>query len=282
MAPHAPRLPGLTFVADLGAGGYADVYAYASRLPARTIAVKVLRGAASGSASALVAEANALAALEHPSIVPVYGAGKTDDGRGYLAMMLCPLPSLAVRCRPSGLPVAEALDVSVRVAGALETAHRAGIVHADVKPANILTSRYGQPMLADFGIAGRLAADGALTPAYAAPELLAGADASPASDVYALAATCWTLLTGRPPLVQRSWAPPGATGRADVPPALEELLVHTLAPRDRRRCVSAAQWADEVRALQRRLGWPVSEFAVPRPGPGALGAPVTLARELLQ
>ncbi len=103
--------------------------------------------------AAFDAEADLMATLStHPSIVTMYEADIADDGRPYLAMEYCSRPNLGARYRTERLPVAEALRTAVQIAGAVETAHRAGILHRDIKPANILVTEYGHPALTDFGI----------------------------------------------------------------------------------------------------------------------------------
>jgi serine/threonine protein kinase len=202
-----PEIPGLTYQGKLGAGGYADVYLYAQHMPARKVAVKVMREAGlTGSAVArFTAEANAMAQLEHPHIVPVYAAGVTPDGRPYLVMMYYPRASLSERVRGSGpLPVPEVLRIGIQIGSAVETAHRAGLLHRDIKPANVLTSQYDTPGLTDFGIAAQIAEvddeDTGVSVPWSPPEVLyATAPATARSDVYSLAATLWHLLVGRSP-----------------------------------------------------------------------------------
>ena len=128
------------------------------------------------------------------------------SSRPYIVMAYCAKDSLAARLRSAGaLPWEEAVGVGVKLAGALETAHRCGILHRDVKPGNVLVSDYGEPQLTDFGIAhvpgGFETASGVITGllAYAAPESIHGAPASAASDTYALGATLFHLISGCPP-----------------------------------------------------------------------------------
>nr|NLI50796.1 serine/threonine protein kinase [Propionibacterium sp.] len=290
-----PELPGFTLVGRLGGGGSGDVFAYDQRLPARRVAVKVLREPVTGAAqaAAFVAEADAMAALEHPHIVPVHAAGIAADGRPYLVMAFYPGPDLEVRCRTEPLPPAEALRVGVLVGGAVEVAHRRGILHRDIKPANILTSRFGVPGLADFGLAGSPGdgdgPDFGVSVPWAAPEVLFGtAPASVRSDVYALAATVWTLLVGRSPFES---AEPGDTtvrllrrirtgavpsvGRADVPPELDAVLAAGLAKDPAERPASALALVEGLRDVERRLGRGATDPLVGdlAPGPSSGGVP---------
>ena len=110
------------------------------------------------------AEANLMAQLSHhPSIVTIYHAAIAADGRPFLVMEYCSRPGLAERYRQERISVAEALRIGIRLAAAVETAHRAGILHRDIKPANVLTTDFGWPALTDFGIAATARRDGAPT-----------------------------------------------------------------------------------------------------------------------
>jgi non-specific serine/threonine protein kinase len=139
----------------------------------------------------------------HPNVVGVLEVGQTESGYPYLVMQYHQRGSLEARIRRLGhLPVAEVLHIGVKMAAALEAAHRREILHRDVKPANILLTDYGEPALADFGIAhimgGFKTATGTFTgsPAFTAPEVLSGDHPSTASDVYGLGATLFAALTG--------------------------------------------------------------------------------------
>ena len=216
-----PVIPGFTFVRPLGRGGFSDVHLYREHRPDRDVAVKVISDATPVSAHrAAIREGDLMAAVSvHPSIVDVYGMGETDDGRPFLVMEYCPGPSLVDRLRDGPLPLAEALSIGVRLAGALETAHHWGVVHRDVKPSNVLTNQFGAPTLTDFGIAGYAGGDEepltAVSVPWSPPELLDAVrlgDRAPgtapalAADVYALAATVWTMLTARAPFVAEAVA----------------------------------------------------------------------------
>ncbi|WP_374945780.1 serine/threonine-protein kinase, partial [Agreia sp.] len=150
-----PEIAGFTHEQLLGSGGFADVFLYEQRMPRRRVAIKVLLSEAltEGARENFDAEANLMAQLStHPSIVTIYQADIAPDGRPYLVMEYCSRPNLAARYRREKISVAEALRIGIQVAGAVETAHRAGILHRDIKPANILTTEYNRPALTDFGI----------------------------------------------------------------------------------------------------------------------------------
>ena len=139
----------------------------------------------------------------HPHIVNIFQVGTTATGRPYIVMQYHPHGRWRPRSTTPG-PVdwRDALHIGVKVAGALETAHRRGTLHRDVKPANILLTDYGEPQLTDFGIArisgGFETADGLITgsPAYTAPEMLHGQPPAVTSDVYSLASTLFCAGTG--------------------------------------------------------------------------------------
>lgn len=268
-----PSIPGFDSIRLLGSGGFADVFLYQQQHPRRQVAVKVLlkeRMAASTVAS-FTEEANLMAQLAtHPSIVAVYEAGVSGDGRPYLVMEFCPKPNLQVRHRRERFSEAETLRVGIQIAGAVETAHRAGILHRDIKPANILVTEYGRPTLTDFGIStvgGEGEAQGMSIP-WSPPEVLADSTkSSPASDVYSLAATLYTLLTNRTPfeivgapngqidVISRIQSMPvPSIGRADVSSSLEAALARAMSKDPAARPQSAIEFARALQKVQIELG----------------------------
>ena len=272
----APEIPGLTFVRKLGSGGYADVFLYDQAMPARQVAVKVMRETTFSAASAdqFRAEADAMARLEHPHIVPVYSVGTTVDGRQYIVMMFYPKASLSERAKRERFSVAEVLRIGIQVGSGLETAHRAGILHRDIKPANILSNKYGSPGLTDFGIAAQISndpeADTGVSVPWSPPEVLyATAPASVRSDVYSLAATLWHLLVGRSPfeipggdnsqfaLMRRIRdSPPPSTGRPDVPASLDNLLRTAMSPNPTGRPTSMLTFLRSLQSIEQDLRFP--------------------------
>jgi eukaryotic-like serine/threonine-protein kinase len=225
-----PELPGYDFVKVLGSGGFSDVFLYAQRLPRREVAVKVLltEQLNQSTRAQFVAEANLMAQLStHPYIVTIYHADVAGDDRPYFVMEYCSGASLAERYKRERFSVEDALRTGVRLAGAIATAHGAGILHRDIKPANVLTNAFGWPALTDFGIsstledelpvntvtgagaAGRPGADATgtsegqsvgMSVPWSPPEMF---DDDPRpdvrSDVFSLAATIHTLLAGQTP-----------------------------------------------------------------------------------
>jgi serine/threonine protein kinase len=210
-------VPGLADPRPLGRGGFGTVYRAWQVGLGREVALKVDSRVLVDERDRrrFVREASAAGQLSgHAHIVGVYDAGVTADGRPYLVMELCPGGSLAELVLEHGpLPAAQVRRIGIGIADALATAHAAGILHRDVKPGNILLDRYGVAKLADFGLAALLDASGessatreALTPAYAPPEAFAFVRPAPVGDVYALAATLYAILAGRPPR-SPSWPP---------------------------------------------------------------------------
>ncbi|WP_308799766.1 serine/threonine-protein kinase [Agromyces silvae] len=272
---NPPNLPGFAFVRVLGSGGFADVFLYEQNMPRRLVAVKVLLAEVVNDEvrQMFQAEANLMAQLSsHPSILTVYQASVAADGRPYLVMEFCS-SSLAQRYRAQPVPVSEALAIGVRIASAVETAHRQGVLHRDIKPSNILTTAYGHPVLADFGIAATLGqlehADsvGVSVP-WSAPEILREqVPGSVASEVWSLGATVYSFLAGRSPFelpggdnsssalmarIGRARVP--ASGRVDVPRSLEQVLLRSMHRRPESRQGSALEFARDLQAVEDELG----------------------------
>ncbi|UJP09182.1 serine/threonine protein kinase [Microbacterium sp. KUDC0406] len=273
-----PALPGFTYLDPLGTGGFADVFLYEQEMPRRKVAVKVLLAdrITDSAAAEFADEANVMAMLStHPAIVTIYQAGVAGDGRPYLVMEYCPRPNLQLRARRERFSVAEALRVGIQVAGAVETAHRAGVLHRDIKPANILVTEYNRPALTDFGIASTTQGVGEATGMsipWSPPESFADPPtATPRSDVWALGATVYTLLTGRSPFeqpggrnsgadlierIERSALPPLA--RADAPGSLQTALETAMAKNPGDRFPSAVAFARALQKVQIELSHSVT------------------------
>lgn len=197
-------------LAKIGEGGLAEVYRAQDVALGRLVAVKALRREYVLDPTFLVRfhrEAQSAASLTHPNIVAVYDFGQ-DLGRPYIVMEYVPGRDLRTIIQERGaLSVNQAVEVSLQVCAAVGYAHRAGLVHGDIKPGNVLITSDGRAKVVDFGLArslGESAMDeeGELvwgTPAYFAPEQAAGDRVLPATDVYAIGVILYEMLTGQVP-----------------------------------------------------------------------------------
>lgn len=274
-------LAGFTDVATIARGSTATVLRARDSTSGQLVAVKLLEGLGSTTPDrgSFEREARSLGAISrHPNVVTLHRAELAADGRPLLVLELCD-GSLGDRLAEEGpLPVRSVVGVGVALAGALETAHRAGIVHGDVRPNNVLVTRYGEVALADFGVA---ALRGAATPTddahrwrpaevavrHAAPEVLAGAPVTPVSDVYSLASTLHEVLTGQAPFVTTGEEdaetvrrralelPAPAATVPGVPPELRDLLLRTLTKDPTARPSTPLEFAQRLRAIELAAGW---------------------------
>lgn len=258
--------------AEIGAGAQATVYRAHDTAADRQVAVKVLSVDLAHDETLrarFAREARVVAELDHPAVVPVHDAGEVA-GQAYICMALVDGGSLHTRLAAEGaLPAGEAVAVLRRVADALDHAHRAGLVHRDVKPGNILLDRSGTAWLSDFGLARVTAEAQRLTRTgmwvgtleYMAPEQIRAQRVGPAADLYALAAVAYEALTGRPPFVRGNPADLMQAHLADAPrpasavrpevAAADAVLARGLAKEPDARFASAAAL---VHALSGALG----------------------------
>lgn len=276
-----PDLPGFTLQQKLGSGGSADVYLSQQHMPERRVAVKWFHEALTDadSRARFAAEANLLAGLSsHPAIVTIHETGTSPAGHPYLVMEYCSKSNLAERLRARPLTVPELLQTLIRLAGAVETAHRAGVIHRDIKPANVLTTDYGWPALADFGISHALGEEDEATALmslpWVAPEVLSGDTIDFRADVYGLGATAYTLLAGHSPFegdtpdleelmrrVLHEVARP--IPRNDLPESLQRLLLMTLEKDPARRPQSVSEFARSLQRIEQSLHLPMTHFDIP-------------------
>jgi hypothetical protein len=298
------EIPGYELVELLGTGGFGTVHRARQLAVQRDVALKVDTRMLVGERDRrrFMREVTAAGRLSgHPHVVAVYDAGVLADGRPYMVLELCPGGSLNDRLRDKGpFPPGEVRDIGVRIADALAAAHAAGVLHRDVKPANILIDRYGNVALADFGLAAMpkpglesSATRAALTPAYAPPEAFRMDEPTPAGDVYSLAASLYALLSGRPPhfpaggqldmaqLMAAHLRPvPDLPG---VPPALTAVLRQAMAYDPAARPPSAAAFRDTLIGLDYSAPPPVQPAPSPPAGwrdagtPSYTGPPVASA-----
>ena len=260
-------------VKQIGAGGMGVVYKVRDIALNRVAALKIIRhfGAADGLAMDRFFRAARLwARLRHPSIGQVYEVNQVD-GIPYIISQFIDGENLSELLKQEK-PISdrEAAGIIARVADALEFAHREGIVHRDIKPSNIMVERDGNPFLIDFGLArsvvaddeASVTADGQIigSPGYMSPEQTLGQPnaVGPASDVYSLGCTLYTLLTGRPPfrghsvietftLIRESEPIPPTRLGLKVPPDLETICLKALAKEPSQRYSSAREMADDLR-----------------------------------
>ena len=275
---------GFDEVVEVGRGGFGTVFRARQQALDRTVAIKILSTDLDPeSRDRFFREQQAMGRLSgHPNIVHVFEVGVTDSDRPYLVMPYHRRDSLGRQVRASGpLPWPDAVRVAIKMAGALETAHRIGTLHRDVKPANILLNDYGEPQLTDFGIArvsgGFETTTGEITgsPAYTAPEVLEGRGASVAADLYSLGATLFCLVTGHAAVERREGesvvaqfiriarSPTQELHRDDLPDDLCSAIEHAMArePDDRPR--TALDVGRELRQVERRHGLAVTDMAIP-------------------
>lgn len=258
-----------TVVGELGRGGFAVVYSVRDLRLNRYLAVKVMRPDLVASPQAVERfrrEARIAAGLDHPNILPVSFAGE-GAGLVYYAMPRVKGQTLRERLRQDGaLPVEEARRIFVQVGHGLHYAHQQGVVHRDVKPANIMLEHSGKVLVLDFGIAKALSADGSTltvsglvigSAEYMSPEQAAGSkDIDRRSDIYSLGVVGYEMLAGKTPMGGDDMArmlakrlagapPPDVRGkRQDTPPELARALARCMAPsRD-------ARWASAEEAVR--------------------------------
>jgi serine/threonine protein kinase len=295
----APTIPGFRFLQVLGSGGFAEVFLYEQEWPSQKVAVKVVRSdvpLTDREKTMFTSEANSMARLaDHPYIVSVMTAGVTSPAEGsrpFLVMRYCPPPDLGARVQAQPMSVPDALSTGIKLASAVETAHRSGIIHRDIKPSNVLVTPYHEPALTDFGIAGRLHEiegdnEVRISSPWSPPELLDGrSNGSVASDVYSLGATIWNLLVGRSPFsipngdnssralsARILHSAPPRTQRPDVPGPLDQLLAQCLAKSPDHRPSSALELARSLQRIESQAGFARTPIAVEGDRPEQAGAP---------
>ncbi|ETW22359.1 protein kinase domain-containing protein [Mycobacterium gastri] len=262
------ELGGAGFVdaAEIGRGGFGVVFRCLQVGLDRPVAVKVLTGLSDEARTRFSREQQAMARLTgHPNIVAVLQVGQTAGGWPFLVMPLCGQGSWQQRIAEFGvLSVDEVLEVGVKIAGALAAAHRVGVVHRDVNPANVLFTDYGEPALTDFGVAhinrGCQVTAGvhATTPAFAAPEVIGGASPGADADVYGLGASLFAALTGHAAFERRqgeqvvaqfvriSNEPHSDRREHDIPTEVDAIIAAAMAPDPADR-PSAAELGEQLR-----------------------------------
>lgn len=277
---------GIDTITEIGRSATHTTYRVRDVASGRMVVIKLLNASRDwpGLEARFEREQTAMAALHHPGIVQVYGHGWSDTGMPYIVAAEETGGSIADRLRgPTPMTGPDILSLGVRLAGALESAHRADVVHGDLRPEDMMLSAQGEPMVADFGVVTlvRPNAGNVTNPAdlaHVAPELLDGRPASPESDVYALCSALFTLFNGAPayvrpgdtsiiPVIKRiSSDPLPDLSAKNVPAPVVEALGRGMAkdPDDRHR--NAQELGRSLQQAQVALGLPMTEMVL-------LGAP---------
>jgi serine/threonine protein kinase len=290
-----PYVPGMSGLSIMARGGYATVYRATQDSVGREVAIKVenRRLETNRDQARFLREARAAGRMSsHPHVVDLFDVGVTVDQHPYLIMELCD-GSYLDRMRIKPLDPAETRDIGIKLADALVHSHANGVLHRDVKPANILYSHFNPAVLADFGLAVLAEMRDSsvtlevLTPAYAPPEMFRHDEPSGAADVYALSATLYAVMRGRPPRWDTDRSPSLITlmdlfnqpipDLPEVPRALTEVLRWGMA-NDARARPTAEQFRELLTGVQLGPGpsaGPPSSFEglpfIPPPRPYEVG-----------
>jgi tetratricopeptide (TPR) repeat protein/tRNA A-37 threonylcarbamoyl transferase component Bud32 len=269
-----PQIPGYEVMGIVARGGMGVVYRARQLKLNRVVALKMLLAGSYASAAELARfrrEAEAVAALTHPNIVQVYDVGELE-GRPYYTMEFVRGGTLAEKLEGAPQPAVKSATMLAMLAEATHSAHQQGIVHRDLKPGNVLLTADATPKITDFGLARRFAPDATLTldgvqvgtPCYMAPEQAngKGSTISPATDVYALGAILYEMLTGRPPfrgetaletqrqLLADDPVPPSRLNPR-VPRDLETICLKCLKKQPSERYATAQVLAEDLQRFQR-------------------------------
>lgn len=268
-------------VGSLGAGGMGEVYKATDTRLNRTVAIKILNpqlATDDALRTRFDREAKTISQLDHPNICALYDLGE-QDGVSYLVMQYLEGETLAQRVERGPLPLEQALAIAIQIASALDSAHRAGVVHRDLKPGNILLTKAGAKLL-DFGLAKSapgaapasnlsmlptspptLTAQGTIlgTFQYMAPEQLEGQDADQRTDIFAFGTVLYEMVTGNKPFQGKSQASLIAAILTSEPPPIVNVQPLTPLALDRvvRKCLAKdpdARW-QTARDLHDELSW---------------------------
>lgn len=271
------ELSGFSNLEVIGRGGFSVVYRAHQNAQSRDVAIKVLNVDIQDDAQRARFERECAATGKlgsHPNVMTVFESGYSADGKPYIAMELCEGGSLADRIAQGGpLPLDEALHLMIKIAGAVETAHRAGITHRDIKPENMLLTAYGDVVLTDFGISAfdqvrsGTATGGSFTLSHVPPEVLQGSSSEVPGDVYSLASSLFRLLTGKPPFADDTTPIAVAVSKtmnepvpdvAGVPKSLNKVLSKAMAKTAASRYGSVMALAEALQGVQSELGYAVT------------------------
>ncbi len=305
------RIASYEVLDEIGRGGMGVVYQAQDLRLKRTVALKVILAGGHAGAVELArfqTEAEAVARLKHQNFVQIYEVG-SDEGLPFLALEYCPGGSLEERVAQSPLAPHEAAELLAKLAEAMDHAHRALVIHRDLKPGNILFDEHGEPKITDFGLAKKVGEDDSHTRTvsvmgsigYMSPEQASGhtRDATPAVDIYALGAIFYRLLTGKTPFEGSSTAEslqlvingvpvPIRRLRPSCPRDLDTICLKCLEKSPANRYQTAADLAEDLRRFLRgepitaRAATPVEQLVSwarrnPLPTSLAVGGVVMLA-----
>ncbi|MDR1519261.1 MAG: protein kinase [Planctomycetota bacterium] len=280
-------IPGYALEEILAEGGMGSIYRATERRTGRTAAVKILHAdyARHGEfVGRFIQEARAAARLTHPNIIKVYNVGKTANGRYYFTMELIQGRTLTQRIGELAIP--EAARIFMEIADALDSAHRHGIIHRDIKPDNILIGRDGEPKLTDLGIAILDQAETPQfgprilgTPHYMSPEQASGKTITASTDIYSLGAAFYHVFAGHPPFDAgtpeeimikhvRERPRPLAEAAPGMPPEIARVVDRALAKDPGDRYPDAGRLRDAI-VLAVRRAWPGAADERRRLAPGA-------------
>jgi serine/threonine protein kinase/formylglycine-generating enzyme required for sulfatase activity/dienelactone hydrolase len=265
----------------LGSGGMGVVYRARDLRLQRTVALKFLPPVLSVDAvakSRFLIEARAAAALDHVNVCAIHEIGETNDGRVYIAMAFVEGESLREAIERGPLAVPSAVDIARQLADALRAAHEGGVVHRDVKPANVMLGAGNVVKLVDFGVArlegSTLTGPGATpgTTAYMSPEQVRGEPVDHRADLWALGVVLYEMLTGRRPFpgetdvatmqaIVTTTPPAMRAPRAGIPPGLEAVVARALTKDRQHRYQSAADMAEAMRRVAHEAPAPSARLA---------------------
>lgn len=274
MGPDVQQIGRYRILGELGHGAMGSVYRGYDPVIDREVAIKTINpvrsspDAEEGYRRRFLREAQAAGRLSHPGIVTIYDVGVDESQRTpYIVMQLVEGRSLQRTVEAAGKPLepAAAIDIAMQIAAALEYAHASGVVHRDVKPANVSLTPEGRAVLTDFGIAqfrrsrDAVAREEAGTLAFMAPERIQGKRADGRADLFSLGVILYWLLTGERPftgddkevmfkLVFREPAPASARNPA-LGPAVDAVLSRALAKTPEQRYQTGSQFVDDLRRL---------------------------------
>jgi serine/threonine protein kinase len=296
-----PLIAGFIIEGKLGSGGSGEVYLAHQLNLGRRVAIKVLHEAGPDERALFQREAEAVASLKHPNIVPIFEFGECD-GQPYIVMEYAERGSLYQQVHDSPLPWREAAALVAVLAEAVQAVHRRGIVHRDLKSGNILIGADGVPKIGDFGLAKVLGAEVSLipagavvgSPAYMSPEQALGQskEVNFTSDVYSLGAILYDALTGRPPFrgspmevleqVCNDKPEPPRNAIPDIPLDLQKVCLKCLEKDPQDRYSSAQALADDLRRILANVpipqqSWPSRLLRGARRRPVAASSTLTLA-----